>query len=167
MTISCIIADYKNPNHANDIITLLDSYAKDPMGGSTPLKQSVKDNLINQLSRRSYAFSVLLYVDNQAAGLANCFEGFSTFKCQPLINIHDLAVISQFHGQGLAAVILEKIEQEARQRGCCKITLEVLEGNKPAQRAYQKFGFSGYELDPTTGKALFWEKALNPISDNP
>jgi hypothetical protein len=30
----------------------------------------------------------------------------------------------------------------ARQRGCCKITLEVLEGNAVAQASYGKFGFA-------------------------
>ncbi len=45
-------------------------------------------------------------------------------------------------------------------RDCCKLTLEVLEGNHIAQAAYTKFGFSGYELDPEMGRALFWEKKL-------
>ncbi|MFT5906124.1 MAG: ribosomal protein S18 acetylase RimI-like enzyme, partial [Cryomorphaceae bacterium] len=42
----------------------------------------------------------------------------------------------------------------------CKITLEVLSKNEVAKSAYQKFGFSGYELDPEAGKALFWEKPI-------
>lgn len=162
MKTHCIIADYTNPEHANDLITLLNGYALDPMGGGTPLKQTTQDTLIDELSKRSHVFSVLLYVDNEPAGVANCFEVFSTFKCQPLINIHDLAVAKRFQGKGLARLILDKIEQEAIRKGCCKITLEVLEGNTPAQQAYKKFGFSGYELDPEMGKALFWEKALSP-----
>ena len=28
------------------------------------------------------------------------------------------------------------------------------------QSAYRKLGFSGYQLDPQLGKALFWEKKL-------
>jgi len=51
-------------------------------------------------------------------------------------------------------------EKIARESGCCKITLEVLEGNHVARAAYSAFGFKGYELDPKMGKALFLEKKL-------
>ena len=56
--------------------------------------------------------------------------------------------------------MLGKVELLARDRGCCKLTLEVLEGNAVARSAYEKFGFTGYELDPAMGKAHFWEKKL-------
>jgi ribosomal protein S18 acetylase RimI-like enzyme len=56
--------------------------------------------------------------------------------------------------------MLQKVEQVANKRGCCKITLEVLEGNTVAKNAYLKFGFAGYALDPEMGNAMFWEKAL-------
>ena len=57
--------------------------------------------------------------------------------------------------------ILAKVEEVARERKCCKLTLEVLEGNKIAQNAYRSFGFEGYELDPKIGKAMFWQKILD------
>jgi len=38
--------------------------------------------------------------------------------------------------------------------------LEVLSNNEVAKSAYSKFGFSGYELDPKAGAALFWQKTL-------
>jgi ribosomal protein S18 acetylase RimI-like enzyme len=63
-------------------------------------------------------------------------------------------------GEGLSTAMLKEVEKIAQQRGCCKLTLEVLEGNSIARNAYAKFGFSGYELDPAMGKALFWEKPL-------
>jgi ribosomal protein S18 acetylase RimI-like enzyme len=56
--------------------------------------------------------------------------------------------------------MLKEVEEIAKKKGCCKITLEVLEGNKVAQRSYKKFGFAGYELNPLMGKALFWEKPI-------
>jgi ribosomal protein S18 acetylase RimI-like enzyme len=36
----------------------------------------------------------------------------------------------------------------------------VLSNNEAAKSAYQKFGFSDYELDPQAGTALFWQKLL-------
>ena len=44
--------------------------------------------------------------------------------------------------------------------GCCKLTLEVLEGNTVAHAAYKACGFAGYELAPNIGKAMFWQKKL-------
>lgn len=155
------IADYRNPIHARDLVMLLDHYARDPMGGGKPIKASVKEKLATELAKLPHAFSLIGYVDGQPAALANCFEGFSTFNAKPLINIHDLMVHSDYRGQGYAPQMLAKVEEIARARGCCKVTLEVLEGNHRAQKAYTSFGFEGYELDDATGKALFWQKPLN------
>jgi len=160
MTIKIIQADYHDPRQAKDIILALDSYAKDPMGGGTSLKDEVKQNLIVQLQQISHAFSILAYVDNQIAGLTNCFQLFSTFSCKPLINIHDLVVLAQYRGLGLSQKMLGMVEDVAKDLDCCKITLEVLSGNEVAKSAYRKFGFSDYKLDPDKGSALFWEKPL-------
>ncbi len=70
------------------------------------------------------AFSLIAYVNEQPAGLINAIMGFSTFKCQPLINIHDLAVIKTYRGQGISQALLSKLEELAVNKGCCKITLE-------------------------------------------
>jgi hypothetical protein len=43
---------------------------------------------------------------------------------------------------------------------CCKLTLEVLEGNKLAQAAYIANGFVGYQLVSEMGQAMFWQKKL-------
>jgi GNAT superfamily N-acetyltransferase len=160
VNIELLVADYTHANHAEDIGFLLDCYARDPMGGGAGLNEYVKHNIAAELARIPSAFSVLCYVNEKPAGLANCFHGFSTFKCKPLINIHDLVVIAEFRGQGLSLRLLEKVEEIAQAKGCCKLTLEVLEGNNTAQQAYTRFGFAGYQLDPGMGKALFWEKAL-------
>lgn len=160
MKIHIIQADYTNPQHAQDIPYLLNAYATDPMGGGKTLSPYTMSNLTTELAKRPHAFSVLAYVDNQPAGLVNCFEGFSSFACKPLINIHDVVVHDSFRGLGLSQRMLAKVEDIALERGCCKITLEVLENNSIAKKSYQKFGFSGYELDPAVGQAVFWQKIL-------
>ena len=161
MTIKIITADYLNQQQANDLVSLLDIYAQDPMGGATPLTDYTKQNLAAELAKLGNAFSVLCYVDEKPAGLINCFVGFSTFKCKPLIYIHDIVVVGGNRGLGLSQKMLDEVERIAKEKGCCKLTLEVLEGNVVAKNAYEKFGFSGYELDPSTGKALFWEKCFS------
>lgn len=153
-------ADYLNDQHKKDISALLDKYAIDPMGGGKPLSEKVKDNLVTELSKIPHAFSVIAYVDGKAAGLINCFEAFSTFLCKPLINIHDVVVLNEFRGNGISQKMLSEVEEIAKSKGCCKVTLEVLSNNEVAKSAYSKFGFSGYELAPKAGQALFWQKNL-------
>lgn len=153
-------ADLHNEQDTNAIVTLLNGYAMDPMGGSEPLSDFVQANLVNELRKRPTAHIVLGFADDQPAGLVNCFEGFSTFACQPILNIHDVTVDAAYRGKGLSSVMLDKVEEIARELGCCKLTMEVLEGNTVAQAAYERMGFAGYELDPTLGRAMFWQKKL-------
>lgn len=161
MNIDVQRADYLNVQHATDIGYLLNCYALDPMGGGEALSPRVQQQLAMELSRLPHAFSLLCYVDDRPAGLVNCFEAFSTFNCKPLVNIHDIAVLAEFRGLGISQLLLAEVEKIAREKGCCKITLEVLEGNTTAQAAYRKFGFGAYELDPALGKAMFWQKPLD------
>lgn len=158
--ITVVQVDYSNSQQGSDLVALLDSYARDPMGGGEPLGQWVKNNLIAELSRRDFGLSLIAYVNNEPAGLLNAFEGFSTFACKPLFNVHDIIVLERFRGLQLSQLLLQELETIACAKGCFKITLEVLEGNNIAQRAYQKAGFAGYELDPQMGKAMFWQKKL-------
>ena len=160
MTVNIIQVDYNNPQHANHMIELLDCYATDPMGGGVALSDFTAQNLIPELAKRSDAFSLIAYVDGQPAGLTNCFEGFSTFACKPLINIHDVVVASEYRRLGISRKMFDQVEKMANDRGCCKLTLEVLEGNAIAQSAYEKYGFNQYQLDDKNGAAMFWEKRL-------
>jgi len=155
-----VLVDYTNPRQARDLVELLDSYARDPAGGGEGLAEAVKRQLPSALAQRPDAFSVIAYMDDKPAGLINCFEGFSTFACKPLVNIHDVVVRPEFRGLKISHRMLEKVEELAKNRGACKLTLEVVEGNTPARKSYEKYGFAPYELDPSMGKALFWEKKI-------
>ncbi|MBH3404841.1 MULTISPECIES: GNAT family N-acetyltransferase [Pseudomonas] len=153
-------ASYTNPVHAEAIGVVLNHYAEDPMGGGHPIAPELLQQLPAELAKRPHAFSVLAFVGGEPAGLVNCFEGFSTFACKPLVNVHDVSVVTKFRGLGLSQKMLRKVEDIARQRGCCKITLEVLEGNAVAQNSYAKFGFAPGMFDPSHGRMLFWIKEL-------
>lgn len=152
--------DLSSTEHAEAFIQLVEAYARDPMGGGQALSDFARQNLVPSIRQRQDAVVVMAFVDSYPVGLINCFEGFSTFSCKPVLNIHDVIVAPQHRGQGLSIEMLKLVEQIALQRGCCKLTLEVLEHNIIAKAAYQKVGFDGYQLDPKYGKALFWEKKL-------
>ena len=156
-------ADYANPVHAEALVTLLDAYARDPMGGSEPLSEFARTHLGPELAARPQAFSVLAFdgsASGPAIGLVNCIEGFSTFACQPLVNVHDVAVLPAYRGQRVAEAMLALVAQIARERGACKLTLEVLEGNRGAIRLYERLGFERYQLDPGMGTAQFFQRWL-------
>ncbi len=133
----------------------MNCYASDPMGGGEPLPADVISNLTSELAEIPHAFSVICYMSGEPAGLANCFEAFSTFKCKPLVNIHDVVVVKEYRGLGISHLLLQEVEKIALARGCCKITLEVLEGNTIARSSYNKLGFQYYELDLLWGRRCF------------
>ena len=153
-------ADYANAQDALAIVLLLDAYASDPAGGGEGLSDFAKTHLVPALAARPQAYSVLAFDGDVPVGLVNCIEGFSTFKCRPLVNVHDVAVLASHRVQRIAERMLAEAERIARERGACKLTLEVLSGNTPAVKLYQRIGFEGYQLDPAMGTASFMQKWL-------
>ncbi len=154
-------ADLADPGQAAIVVRLLDAYARDEMGGGRPLSAYAKANLVPELRKRPGACVILAELGAETVGLMICLEGFSTFACRPLLNIHDVVVLGSFRGRGIAKRMLAQAEAVARRRGCCKLTLEVLDGNAPAVGLYRAFGFQGYALDPAKGEARFWQKLLD------
>ncbi|SFP42830.1 N-acetyltransferase [Variovorax sp. 770b2] len=160
MSIETLIADYRDAAQAAAVVDLLDTYARDPAGGGTPLDAAVREGLPAALAARPQAFSVLAFDGDTPVGLINCIEGFSTFACKPLVNVHDVVVLPSHRGQRVAQKMFARVEEEARKRGACKLTLEVLSGNAPALRSYEREGFIGYQLDPAFGQAVFLQRKL-------
>ena len=158
--IEIVESSYTKDGHEKFIIELLNEYAGDITGGSTELSENVKKNLVKELENRENIHTVLAFVEGRAVGLIISIEGFSTFLCKPLLNIHDVVVSPEFRGRGIAKMMFRKVEEIAKRLGCCKLTLEVLEGNAVARSLYRSLGFNFYELDPRMGKALFLEKKL-------
>jgi ribosomal protein S18 acetylase RimI-like enzyme len=154
------LADYADPRDAADLLTALDAYARDPMGGGKALAADVRDRIVPGLAATAGAFSLIARIDGEVVGIANCFTGFSTFAARPLVNIHDLGVLPGHRGRGIGRAMFGAIEAEARKRGACKVTLEVLSGNEPAKALYCSLGYGDYALDPAAGTAQFWEKKL-------
>ena len=158
--VEVVRADWSDPAHAAAVVLLLNEYATDIMGGGEALSDHTRSHLVEELKNRDTSRVVLAFVDAEPAGLGICFEGFSTFQCAPILNIHDLTVAPSYRGRGISKLLLAEIEAIARETGCAKLTLEVLEGNTVARGLYQQVGFAPYELDPNMGQALFYEKKV-------
>lgn len=134
-------ADLADPRDAGPVVGILDSYAFDEVGGSEGLSPDVRQRLIPALREHPTALVLLAFVDDAPVGIAVCFFGLSTFKARPLLNIHDLAVLPEHRGRGVGRALLHAVEQHARSKGCCKLTLEVQEDNPRARALYDSFGF--------------------------
>lgn len=160
MTLRILPVDYSNAAHRSALLMLLNAYALDPMGGGQALAQDVQDRLCDDLAARPDAASFIAWRGVAPVGLVNCMAGYSTFKAKPLLNIHDIAVLPDCRGQGVGQALLAAAEQLAIDRGCCKLTLEVLTGNARALQSYLRFGFAPYALDPAAGQASFMQKWL-------
>jgi len=113
------------------------------------------------LQKHSTTLIFLAFDGDRPVGAAVCFIGFSTFAAKPLINIHDFVVLPASRGKGVGRRLLDAVEGKARELGCCKLTLEVMDNNHHALRMYHAAGFVRYALQEETGTAIFMSKPLH------
>lgn len=157
--IEVVQADLNSREHQGAIVELVDSYAREPMGIGQPLSAEVRAGMIPGLREHPTTMVFLAYQGDLAIGIAVCFLGFSTFAARPLINIHDLAVLPAHRARGTGRQLLAAVERKARELGCCKLTLEVLDTNDRARRTYAAFGFAP-AVHQQAATMLFLSKAL-------
>jgi ribosomal protein S18 acetylase RimI-like enzyme len=161
MSIRIVEANLDLSDHREAVLAMVQAYSRDTMGSAKPLDQDVRARLIPGLQRHPTTLIFLAFEDAQAVGVAVYFIGFSTFAAKPLINIHDCMVLPEFRGRGVGRHLLEAVEAKACELGCCKLTLEVMDNNHRALRAYEAAGFVRYSLQKDTGLAIFLSKPLD------
>ena len=159
MTLSIRAADLADPTDAAAVVDLVNAYALDPFGGGAPLADDVRARLVPGLRAHPTTLVLLAWRDDRPVGIAVCFLGFSTFQGRPLLNVHDLAVVPAERGQGVGRALLAAVEERARERGCGKLTLEVLDDNHRARTLYASFGFADHTLG-SPGATRFLAKSL-------
>lgn len=160
MSIEIREAELEQAADATGFLAVLDSYAGGVTGGGKPLDPEVKRRLVPALREQPGALVLLAISEGRVVGIASCFFGFSTFAARPLLNIHDLAVLPEYRGRGIGRALLAAAEERAVARGCCKVTLEVLETNTGARRLYRESGFRDFELAGVAQRTLFLVKPL-------
>lgn len=158
-SVNVVEADLSRPEHQQAICDMLDAYSRDPMGNGRSLDPDVRERLVPALRDHPTAVVLLAYDGERPVGIATCFQGMSTFAARRLLNLHDLAVIPEYRGQGVGRRLLAAVEEKARALGCCKVTLEVLENN-PARQIYEASGYSTLDYGNGAGQSLFLAKPL-------
>jgi len=148
-----IQVDLNDKAHCEAVLQLLNDYMMDEMGTGNPMPDNLGPQIIEGLKKHAAYIGFMVSAEGQFAALANCNLNFSTWKAKPLINIHDFIVSPGFRKQGVGLFLLRSIEEYARQKGYCRVNLEVRQDNCNAQNLYKKAGFT--ECTPPN---LFWEK---------
>jgi ribosomal protein S18 acetylase RimI-like enzyme len=150
--IKVIIGDINNSAHQIAMLSQLDLYMQDPMGGQGKLSQNLASEILSGLQNQPNYIFFLAFYENQCAGFANCFINFSTFKAKKLLNIHDFSVAPDFRKKGIGKALMKKIVSYSGENHFCKINLEVRYDNLNAQNLYKSLGFK--ECKPPM---YFWE----------
>ena len=138
-------ADLTDARQASAVVEIIDSYARGPGGQNAALTDFAREKLIAGLLDHPLAIVLLASVAARPVGIAVCVFGFSTFAGKPTLNVHDLAVLPDLQGQGVGHALLAEVERRARERGCSKISLEVLDTNDGAKRLYAQTGFGPWD----------------------
>ena len=160
-SIRIVEADLRLPEHQDAALAMIDAYSRDSMGDAKPLETDVRERLVPALKKHPTTLIFLAFDGDEPVGAAVCFIGFSTFAAKPLINIHDCVVVPACRGKGVGRRLLEAVEARARELGCCKLTLEVMDNNQRALRTYEAAGFGRYALQKEGGTAIFMSKPLH------
>jgi ribosomal protein S18 acetylase RimI-like enzyme len=155
MEIKIIQCDYSNPDHRKAVITLINDYIRDEMGGGTPLSAQEQTELLEGLRNHPQTLVLLAQTDGIFTGLLTAFENFSTFTARPMMNIHDVTVLRAYRRKGIGRSLMMALIEEAGKRNCSRITLEVRKDNITAQNLYNDLGFC--ETEPSM---YYWRKYL-------
>ena len=149
--------NFEDKEQMLQVLEILSIYAQEDGGGNKDIADETKSALPELLKAFENKEILVAFENERPVGVAVCFGGFSTFRAMPTLNIHDLAVLPDQRGKGVGSALLEAVAARAKERGCCKVTLEVIASNEGAQRLYRRHEFDS----PTTGApTLFMERQL-------
>lgn len=152
--------NFQQESDRDIFLSLLDHYACGPFGNGGSLGDEVMSVLADRFAAcpATFSFVAELASDDgttKPIGLANCQEGFSTFKAKPRINIHDLVVHESARGKGIGRKLLQAVRDDAAARDACAVTLEVRVDNHAARGLYESFGFQELQIPLKEDATLF------------
>lgn len=124
---------------------------------------SVTEERLRQtlFGNNSRAHAVIAYSGVLPVAFAIYFFNLSTFEGRPGLYIEDIFVRPNFRRTGVGRKLFSFLSQKAREQGCCRIELSVLNWNEQAIQFYKKLGG-----EPVTGWTVFRfsEKAITDLS---
>ncbi len=149
------IIDFSLLHHRIALVKLLNDYMMDEMGNKKPFDPALHGQVLSDLEKHPSYIGFLLKVEDTFVALANCFVNYSTFQGRHLLNIHDYIVSKEHRGMGYGKALLHELIIYAKEKGYCRINLEVREDNVKACALYKSLGF-----DQCQPNMFFWQKVL-------
>ena len=153
MPIKIVECDFRNLDHRESFVILLNEYIKDDMGGGKIIKGPRKKKILREMNQHPSRLVFFALLEGAFVGMIVCFWGYSTFRVCPLLNVHDLIVLPDYRQKGIGRKLMEAVEKKARLLGCGKITLEVRYDNKQGRQLYSSLDYK--ESQPPMS---FWVK---------
>ena len=157
-------ANLANDRDAAAVLSLLRSFAQEPVSGGHDLSIDVQARLIEGLRSHPVSRNWIAWDDSTspstAVGCAICQIGFSTFIARPTLNLHDLFVLPSHRDRGVGGLLMETLHRAAGEMGCGKVTLEVNHTNEAGQRFYRRLGYSDGQATDRGDGVWFWSKPI-------
>ena len=101
------------------------------------------------------AHAVIAYLGDLPVAFAIYFFTLSTFEGAPGLYVEDIFVRPTFRRYGIGGKLFGFLSQTAREQGCCRIELSVLNWNEQAIQFYKSLGgepVSGWTVFRFSGK---------------
>ena len=89
--------------------------------------------------------ALLAETDGKAVGMLTYLTLYSSWRGRPALMIHDLFVREEARGSGAGKALVTRLSDIARERGCCRIDVNVLDWNERARAFYASLGFAHNE----------------------
>lgn len=86
-----------------------------------------------------WAFVVEDNSSNRVIAFALYYIRYSTWKGQ-VMYLEDILVTETMRGKGIGKMLIERLIEEAKEKGFKRMTWQVLDWNEPAINFYKKFG---------------------------
>lgn len=86
-------------------------------------------------------WSFVAEIDEKIAGFALYYIRYSTWKGQAMY-LEDILVTREMRGKGIGKILMERLIEEAKEKGWNRIIWQVLDWNEPAINFYKKFNAS-------------------------
>jgi len=78
-------------------------------------------------------------------GMLTYLSLYSSWSGRPALMIHDLFVQDAARGQGAGKALVSALTAIAREQGCCRVDVNVLDWNEKARAFYAALGFGHNE----------------------
>lgn len=89
--------------------------------------------------------ALLAEQDGHAVGMLTYLTLYSSWRGRPALMIHDLFVRESARGAGAGKALVTRLSEIARDRGCCRVDVNVLDWNERARAFYAALGFGHNE----------------------